>query len=256
MSYASVNPSINSGFSNGVTAVDCEKQVRSWRLLRCLIQLLIPSCHCTNPKYNHEDEDYDHNASSTSVTSNRSHAIYDQKKPLLDSTTVVTGTILRYGRGKLNFCLQKTPNSTDPILLIEMVVPANVLAEEMRGGVLRIALESVATNPNDSNIDDSLLNSTVWAMYCNGRRVGYAVKRRPTEDDVATLRMMKSTVVGTGKVCREGRNNHLGDVSDEVMFLRANFKRVTGSSNSESFHLIDPEECVGQELSIFFFRLK
>ena len=41
---------------------------------------------------------------------------------------------------------------------------------------------------------------------------------------------------------------------DQLMYLRASFKRVRGSDNCESFHLIDPEGDIDQELSVFFFR--
>lgn len=42
--------------------------------------------------------------------------------------------------------------------------------------------------------------------------------------------------------------------SEEVMYMRANYEHVVGSADSESFHLINPDESPGQELSIFLLR--
>lgn len=80
--------------------------------------------------------------------------------------------------------------------------------------------------------------------------MGYAVRRRPTKGDEEALQLMSSVVAGAGVIRRKEMD---GEV-DELMYLRANFERVSGSSDSESFHLIDPEGNLGQELSIFFIR--
>lgn len=89
-------------------------------------------------------------------------------------------------------------------------------------------------------------------MYCNSRKVGYAVKRRPSKHDLEALRLMGSVAVGAG-IIGGSKELDYGD-DDEIMYLRANFKRFCGSPNSESFHLIDPDESIGQELSIFLYR--
>lgn len=121
----------------------------------------------------------------------------------------------------------------------------------MRGGTLRIALES----SDDNGSSSTLLSTPFWIMYCNGKKVGYAVKRRPSNTDFEVLSLMSSVDVGTGVMkCRKRVN---GEEDDEVMYLRGSFKRVGGgSSECESFHLIDHEKDhnIHQELSIFFFR--
>ncbi|KAK7318655.1 hypothetical protein RJT34_03360 [Clitoria ternatea] len=195
----------------GVTTVDCEKQVRSWRLLRSLMQFLIPTC------------------------------IIQQQRvtPCLQNTTI-TGTIFGFRRGKVSFCIQPNANSTDPILLLELALPITILAKEMRGGTLRIALESDA---RCCSSDRTLLSTPLWTMYCNGRKVGHAVKRTPSNSDLEALRLMCSVVVGTGVI---NYNNQV------IMYLRGKFQRVRASSNVESFHFIDPDGDIHQELSIFF----
>jgi uncharacterized protein (TIGR01570 family) len=213
--------------ATGVTTVDCHKQVRSWRILRSLIQLLIPTCYSTTIV---EDQD--------ATISNK----------ILQNS--ITGTIFGYRKGKINFCIQSNANSTTPILLLELAVPTSILAREMSRGTLRIALESSGTNNGRSS---TVLSTPFWTMYCNGKKVGYAVKRRPSNSDFEVLNSMRSVVVGTGVMKCNGDDD---DYDDEVMYLRGSFKRVGGGScECESFHLIDPEgDNIHQELSIFFLR--
>ncbi|CAH8326848.1 unnamed protein product [Eruca vesicaria subsp. sativa] len=218
--------------------VECHKQVRSWRLLRTIVQLLLPSCYCTLVDDNQED---------------KSHR---QIKPRTSSATTkpssFTGTIFGFRRGKVNFCIQaKNSKTLNPIIiLLELTVPSDVLAREMRGGVLRIALESNNNDGYDSS-SFSLLTTPLWNMYCNGRRVGFAIKREPSKDELAALKVLTPVTEGAGVVNGEEINR---DKSDHMMYLRASFKQVFGSFDSESFHLIDPRGIIGQELSIFFFR--
>nr|XP_023895792.1 protein MIZU-KUSSEI 1-like [Quercus suber] len=146
------------------------------------------------------------------------------------------------------FCIQTNSNSTNPILLLELAVPTTTLAREMQGGILRIALEC-ATPTTYITGSCSLLSMPVWTMYCNGRKVGYAVKRQPCKADLDALRLMSEIVVGAGMI-----NGKELNCEDELLYLRSNFERVCGSANSESFHLIDPDGSIGQDLSIFFFR--
>lgn len=237
--------------ANGVSTVDCHKQVRSWRLLRSLMELLIPTCGCT---FIEDQEKYYLQKYYTTTNPHR-------YPTFTNSSTTIIGTIFGYRRGKVRLCIQTSSKSaTNPIdLLLELAVPTTTLAREMRGGVLRIALDSLecacATPPAYSSAAAcSLLSMPVWTMYFNGRKVGYAFKRQPSKADMDALRLMSAVVVGAGMI----RGKELNSV-DEIMYLRANFGRVCGSFDSESFHMIDPQYQYGsipQELSIFFFRLR
>ncbi|KAL5053521.1 hypothetical protein RYX36_034203 [Vicia faba] len=225
--------------ATSVTTVDCQKQVRSWRLLSSLMQLLIPTCNRSTIV---EGQD---------SISNKIHQHSKYTSSLTISTTI-TGTIFGYRKGKISFCIQSNLNSTTPILLLELALPTSTLAREMRGGTLRISLESSGDNGRSS----TLLSTPFWTMYCNGKKVGYAVKRKPSNTDFEVLSLMSSVDVGTGVLKCKKRVN--GEEDDEVMYLRGSFKRVSGGSSDqcESFHLIDHErdDNIHQELSIFFFR--
>lgn len=208
---------ISSGGGTGVTTVDCEKQVRSWRLLRAVAELLIPTCNCIITQETQE------------MTQHKTHS---------PPKSSITGTLFGYRRGKVSFCIQTSPNSTSPFLLLELAIPTKVLAKEMKGGSIRFAFESKC----DSG---SLLSMPTWTMYCNGRKLGFAVKRKPSAADMEVLRKIENVVVGAGIVSLE----------NDVMYLRGKFERFHGSSNSESFHLIDPDGSQnGQELSFYFLR--
>ncbi|AES72165.2 putative protein MIZU-KUSSEI 1-like, plant [Medicago truncatula] len=244
MTMAYITKVGSSSMTNGVTTVDCQKQVRSWRLLRSLIELLIPTCNCTLVE---QDQDI-----SNSKHSHQNYNKYPSSHSSLMTSTTITGTIFGYRKGKVSFCIQSSSNSTNPILLLELAIPTSVLAKEMRGGTLRIVLESATSGSCNNN--SNLFSTPLWIMYCNGRKVGYSVKRKPSRSDLEALNLMRSVSVGTGvingkEICQE---------DDQLMYLRANFQRVRGSSksNCESFHLIDPEGSIGQELSIFFFQSK
>ncbi|KAK4371602.1 hypothetical protein RND71_011077 [Anisodus tanguticus] len=211
-----------------ITTVDCQKQVRSWRLLRSLVELLIPTCNCTF----FDEENYN-------IPSNLNyHRRQPSSSSSLSSSSVTTGTIFGYRRGKVSFCIQTNPKSSTPILLLELAVSTSTLAREMHGGSVIIALE----NGNNGGVQSPL------RMYCNGKKVGFSVKRKPTKADLQVLAQIGSVNVGAGII-------HGKEIKrdDDIMYLRGKFERAHGSyDDSESFHLIDPEGSMDQELSIFF----
>lgn len=205
------------------TNVDCAREVGLRRTLRSLIECMIPYC-CTYQSPPSEQNDIISVSSSTSSS--------DQ------TGVVITGTFFGHRRGNVSFCLQDDTRPTSPpILLLELAVPTAALAREMEEGFLRIALRS------RSNRRSNIFNVPVWSMYCNGRKVGFAVRRETTENDVEFLRLMQSVSVGAGVV-----------PNGETLYLRAKFERVTGSSESESFHMVNSGGGYGQELSIFLLR--
>ncbi|KAK6150366.1 hypothetical protein DH2020_015298 [Rehmannia glutinosa] len=112
MSYGTIG-------GGGATTVDCQKQVRSWRLLRSIAELLIPTCNCI-------------------ITQDQNQ---EPITPPPSKTHTITGTIFGNRRGKVNFCIQTSPCSKSPILLLELAIPTNVLAREMKGGSTRFAFE-------------------------------------------------------------------------------------------------------------------
>ncbi|URE00455.1 hypothetical protein MUK42_19541 [Musa troglodytarum] len=70
-----------------------------------------------------------------------------------------------------------------------------------------------------------------------------------SEGDAAILKLMRAISVGTGVLPGASK---MGE--GDILYLRASFERVIGSINSESFHMINPVGCTGQQLSIFLVR--
>lgn len=162
------------------------------------------------------------------------------------SRSMVVGTIFGPRRGHVWFCVQHDRLSFKPTLLLELSIVTHQLVKEMRGGLVRIALKC-----DESELGSCPLRSVpVWTMYCNGRKLGFAAKRKASERVKSMLRTMQSTTVGAGVIPAGFRSP--GD--EEVMYMRANYEHVVGNSDSESFHLVSPDECPGQELSVFLLR--
>lgn len=85
--------------------------------------------------------------------------------------------------------------------------------------------------------------------------MGFAVRRKATRQNRVMLKTMQSITVGAGAIpCGSGSESGFG--SEEIMYMRANYEYVVGSADSESFHLINPGDAPGQELSVFLLRTK
>uniref|UniRef100_A0A1D1ZAL4 RNA pseudourine synthase 6, chloroplastic n=1 Tax=Anthurium amnicola TaxID=1678845 RepID=A0A1D1ZAL4_9ARAE len=206
--------------------VDCTKEIRFRRSFRSLVECMVPCCGF-QPSHDPAESD----AESTTHGS------------------TLTGTFFGYRRGRVSFCLQDDTRAS-PLLLLEFAVPTAYLAREMQHGLLRIALECARPRPGATPCS-SLFAVPVWSMYCNGRKVGYAVRRQMGEGDAAVFKLMRSVSVGAG-VVPAGEASRSGE--GDLLYLRASFDRVVGSPDSESFHMINPVGSSGQELSIFLLR--
>ncbi|KAK8632297.1 hypothetical protein V6N13_072691 [Hibiscus sabdariffa] len=116
----------------------------------------------------------------------------------------------------------------------------------MSSGTVRIALEC-----HRSELASCPLHSVpIWTMHCNGRKLGFATKRKASHHNRLMLKTMQSTTVGAGMIPAGFGSSD----SEEIMYMRANYEHVIGNSDYESFHLVNPDECSGQELSVFLMR--
>ncbi|KAJ0259615.1 hypothetical protein HA466_0059400 [Hirschfeldia incana] len=192
-------------------------------------------------------------ASSSEATSFSTAAADDDSGYLLAATqpprpskTMVIGTLFGRRKGHVWFCVQHDRLSVKPLLLLELSIATSQLVHEMGSGLVRVALEC----PTRPELKSCHLRSVpVWTMFCNGRKLGFAVRRSSSEETRVMLKRLESMTVGAG-VLPSGSGSDL----DEVMYMRANYEHVVGSSDSESFHLINPDANSAQELSIFLLR--
>ncbi|KZV53406.1 hypothetical protein F511_10192, partial [Dorcoceras hygrometricum] len=169
------------------------------------------------------------------------------------SRTMVIGTIFGSRKGgHVRFCIQHSRLNTRPSLLLELSIPTTTLIQEMQCGLVRIALEFNAAESAESELNRCPLHLIpLWTLCCNGRKLGFAVRRRATQQNRLMLKTMQNITVGAGVIpCGSGSG------SEGIMYMRASYECVVGSADSESFHLINPDEGPGQELSVFLLRTR
>ncbi|XVF08175.1 hypothetical protein REPUB_Repub06bG0203300 [Reevesia pubescens] len=190
------------------------------------------------------DQDQDKDSQDSTTTTELETNISAIARP---SRSMVIGTIFGQRKGHVWFCIQHHRLSTKPSLLLELSIPTNQLVQEMRSGTVRIALEC-----DRSELSSCPLHSIpIWTMYCNGRKIGFATKRKASHHIRLMLKTMQSITVGAG-VIPAGFGSSGSE--DQIMYMRANYEHVVGNSDSESFHLVNPDTCAGQELSVFLMR--
>ncbi|KAL3839478.1 hypothetical protein ACJIZ3_024069 [Penstemon smallii] len=199
------------------------------------------------------DQD-NNNTNHQESSSSSSTATSPTAAPPRSSRTMVIGTIFGHRRiGHTWFCIQHNRLNTKPSLLLELSIPTSTLIQEMQSGLLRIALEfNAAGSDHGSDLGRCPLHSIpMWTLFCNGRKLGFAVRRKATEQNRNMLRTMQNITVGAGVV---PGGFGFGSGSEEMMYVRANYECVVGSADSESFHLVNPDDGPGQELSVFLLR--
>lgn len=168
------------------------------------------------------------------------------RKPLLKDNAT-TGTIFGYRKGRVSLAIQEDPHCM-PIFVIELPMHSNVFHKEMASDIVRIALESETKTHKKK-----LLEEFVWAVYCNGRKVGYSIRRKQmSEDELHVMQTLRGVSMGAGVLPSPTEKEYAAD--GELTYIRARFDRVVGSKDSESLYMINPDGAAGPELSIFFVR--
>ena len=185
----------------------------------------------------------------------------------------LTGTLFGYRDGRVSLSLQDNARCR-PTLVVELALPTHALLRELGAHAgARIVLESEkhAAGPADAgdptggdgagaggasfkhhDDDGWVLEEPMWTMFCNGKRVGYAVRREPTEEDIAVLETLWAVTMGGGVL--PGRSDVDGP-DGEVAYMRGSFEHTVGSRDSESLYMVSPPGGEGPELAIFFVRL-
>ncbi|KAI3772250.1 hypothetical protein L6452_03432 [Arctium lappa] len=171
--------------------------------------------------------------------------------------TRMTGTLFGYRKTRINLAIQENPRCL-PVLLLELSIPTGKLLQEMGLGLVRIAMECEKRGGKTKLVDEP-----IWTMYCNGRKMGYGVKREPTDEDLYVMQLLHAISMGAGVLptSDDNSNNDIGTVvtapstDGELTYMRAHFERVIGSKNSETYYMMNPDGSSGPELSIFFVRI-
>ncbi|KAK9059572.1 hypothetical protein SSX86_020276 [Deinandra increscens subsp. villosa] len=182
--------------------------------------------------------------------------------------TRMTGTLFGHRKARINLAIQENPRCL-PVLLLELSIPTGKLLQEMGLGLVRIAMECDKQQQQQQQQRGGkmkLADEPIWTMFCNGRKMGYGVKREPTDDDLYVMQMLHAISMGAGVLptTTAGENgNNNGSKSEgvtaegngELTYMRAHFERVVGSKDSETYYMMNPDGNSGPELSIFFVRV-
>ncbi|CAM8922028.1 unnamed protein product [Rhodiola kirilowii] len=154
-----------------------------------------------------------------------------------------TGTIFGHRTGKVTLAIQENPNAV-PMFVIELPISTTAFQKEVESDIVRIALES-ETKTSGRKKKKKLMEDMVWAVYCNGRKMGYSIRRSSLSDEEAyVMRCLRGVSMGAGVL----------PGSEETTYLRMRFERVSGESvDSEALYMINPEGSE-TEFSIFFLR--
>ncbi|KAL9278690.1 putative protein MIZU-KUSSEI 1-like, plant [Arabidopsis thaliana] len=171
--------------------------------------------------------------------------------------TRVTGTLFGYRKTRVNLAVQENPRSL-PILLLELAIPTGKLLQDLGVGLVRIALEC-EKKPSEKT---KIIDEPIWALYCNGKKSGYGVKRQPTEEDLVVMQMLHAVSMGagvlpvsSGAIKEQSGGGGGGQQEGDLTYMRAHFERVIGSRDSETYYMMNPDGNSGPELSIFFVRV-
>ncbi|KAK4764734.1 hypothetical protein SAY86_025824 [Trapa natans] len=161
----------------------------------------------------------------------------------------VVGTLFGYRRGHVHFAVQSDARA-GPEFLIQLAAPTSILVREMASGLVRIALECEKKKvPSPKKAAGKLLEEPVWNVYCNGRRCGFGLRRDYGPEEARILWALEPVSVGAGVLPGDG------PARGELMYMRAQFERVIGSRDSQTFHMINPDACGGPELSFYLLRV-
>ncbi|KAI8549848.1 hypothetical protein RHMOL_Rhmol06G0057100 [Rhododendron molle] len=171
------------------------------------------------------------------------------RKPLL-TDNATTGTLFGYRKGKIILTIQEDPHRL-PVFVIELPLLTTVFHKEMASDVVRIALES-----DTKTQKKKLLEEFVWGVFCNGRKVGYSIRRMEMgEEEMHVIKLLRGVSMGAGVLPAPPSEKPAAAADGELTYIRARFERVVGSKDSESLYMINPDGGAGPELSIFFLRV-
>ncbi|KAH9555156.1 hypothetical protein CY35_08G100300 [Sphagnum magellanicum] len=242
-------------------AVECQsKDIRFWTSLREFLLHVLFRC------YGKAAPGGQSVRNATAMSKTRNYKVEKERVAESMLGSAVTGTLYGQRKGRVTFCVQEDSRSA-PLLLLEFAMPTQSLVREMSTGLLRIALECEKSNKNACKElkAGGLFAEPVWTMFCNGRKVGFAIKRQLVDADRDVLGVMQSVTMGAGVIpaavaqeaaCKQAAVLKRDSDDDQaIMYMRARYERVAGSPDNLSFHMINPNGSPGQELSIFFIRV-
>lgn len=172
------------------------------------------------------------------------------RKSLPSASAVMIGTLFGHRKGRVNLAIQEDPKVA-ATFVIELPISTTAFQKEMATGLVRIALESEGRSHKKW-----LMDELIWAVYCNGRKMGYSVRRKqPTGEEAHVIQLLRGVSAGAGVLPSPPPSDKEG-IDGELMYMRARFERVVGCKDSEALYMVNPDGNGWPELSIFFVRVQ
>ncbi|CAJ1974593.1 unnamed protein product [Sphenostylis stenocarpa] len=171
----------------------------------------------------------------------------------VNNGTKVSGTFFGRSKGRVSLSVQENPRCL-PTLIVELSMQTNSLQKEMAAGMVRLALECEKRSEKDKTM---IAEEPLWAMYCNGKKNGYGVRRNATEEDLYVMEVLKAVTMGAGVLPLKSEADDGGGDGGELAYMRAPFEHVVGSKDSETLYMMSPDlqGNSGPDLTIFFVRV-
>jgi uncharacterized protein (TIGR01570 family) len=159
----------------------------------------------------------------------------------------MTVSLFGHHRGRVILAIHEDTR-VSPLFLIELPMPTSVLHREISSRVVKLALESDTRR----SAHRRLVEEYIWAVYCNGRKASYAIRRKEASnderqrkeasyDECHVLRLLRTVSMGVSVLPPPAPEKDDGPDS-EITYVRARVERVVGSKDSEVFYMINPEE--------------
>ncbi|KAK4430162.1 protein MIZU-KUSSEI 1 [Sesamum alatum] len=161
----------------------------------------------------------------------------------------VVGTVYARRGGHLHFAFQDH-FKLSPAFHVELKIPTRILLKEMSSGPVRIVLEC---DKKTEKKGIGLLVEPVWRTYCNGKKCGYATRRECGPEVWKVLNALGPISMGTGVL--PGWSENVAESDGELVYMRAKFEKIVGSSDCEVFYMMNPDGNAGPELIIFLLRV-
>lgn len=163
----------------------------------------------------------------------------------------ITVTLFGNRRGRVSMVIQQDPHSP-PTFLIELPLLTTALHKEMESGLMKLVLESESKTHRKK-----LAEEYVWAVYVNGRKYGYCIRRKVgSDEETYVMGVLRGVSMGAGVLPVVKKDDERTGCEDErVTYMRGRFERVVGSKDSEALYLINPDGSTeNSELCIFLVR--
>ncbi|CAO2831417.1 unnamed protein product [Amaranthus hypochondriacus] len=148
----------------------------------------------------------------------KSHHLHLRRPMISDHATIIT--LFGTRRGRITLAIQENPHGI-PIFMVELPILSSTFYKEMGCDILRVALESETKTHKKK-----LMEEFVWAIYCNGRKMGYSIRRTQfSDDEIHVMQMLRGVSMGAGVLpAPSSKNNDHGHGHEQQQHRHSHYE--------------------------------